>query len=81
MLHDPAPVVNRWVANTVGYYNRKFFVLFLFYTMLSAAMLAFLCALSFYNLVTSPFTKTHMNQEVSMTYIWILSSKLSLCIV
>ena len=29
-------------------------------------MLAFLCALSFYNLVTSPYSKTHMNNEVSM---------------
>eukprot|EP01047_Picozoa_sp_COSAG01_P057126 COSAG01_NODE_6567_length_3605_cov_4.754136_3_plen_200_part_00 len=33
-------LVNRWVANTVGYYNRKFFVLFLFYTMLTTGYAA-----------------------------------------
>ena len=29
------PCRDRWVVNTVGYYNRKFFVLFLFYTFLA----------------------------------------------
>lgn len=30
-----------WVCNTVGYFNRKFFVLFLFYTVLTTAYAAF----------------------------------------
>jgi len=50
-----------WINNCVGQRNMKYFLQFVFYIMLSSAMLCILCVLSFYNLLTSKNTKFHMN--------------------
>jgi len=39
----------------------KYFLQFVLYIMLASAMLSLLCILSFYNLLTSSNTRTHMN--------------------
>ena len=54
-----------WINNCVGHRNMKYFLQFVFYIMLSSAMLSLLCVLSFYNLLTHPNTRSHMNHKVS----------------
>ena len=54
-----------WINNCVGQANMKYFLQFVTYIMLASAMLSLLCVLSFYNLLTSPNTRLHMNHAVS----------------
>ena len=54
-----------WINNCVGHRNTKFFIQLLLYIMLASLTLAFLCALSLYNLLTSPNSRIHMSNQVS----------------
>lgn len=59
-----------WINNCVGHRNMKYFLQFVVYIMLSSAILSFLCVMSFYNLLTAPNTRTHMN-HVNYPYAFI----------
>ena len=53
-----------WVINTVGFYNRKFFVLFLIYTLLSTSWVLLTCAPLIVRLYKSPAAMRAMERQM-----------------
>ena len=51
-----------WINNCVGLRNMKYFMQFVVYVGLASATLSILMFISFYNLLTAPRTKSHMNR-------------------
>ena len=52
-----------WVVNTVGYYNRKFFVLFLLYTLLTCSWVLSTFVPSFVDLSTFALKRTSYRRD------------------